>query len=270
MDVAANVNTEVPHVRAPRVGRPALALLVAIFALSISSAAHAATAPCAWKGQSPCLAKRSQSWFMWGALTSANTGTDVSINTEGFGRLSKRIDHALDDEVGNDDTIRTQASTRFLVVDAQKHKTRVGADVFWATINAYDSPTLYVTGRLASGSYWGDDPTNLVASSIVVDLSDLAATGPDLSGSWQLNGQPATLTPADATNTTYNGTSGGALFTLTVTGGTHACITSYAYAPVPNNATTFTCGSVASNLTSIGPLIWTSPVWGTGTWTFTR
>jgi hypothetical protein len=253
----------------PRVGRPALALLVAIVALLISSAAHA-SAPCAWKGQNPCLAKRSQSWFVWGALTDANAGTDVSINADGFGRLGKKIDHALDDEVGNDDTIRTQTSTRFLIVDAHKHKARVSADVFWATIDAYDSPTLYVSGRLAAGSYWGDDPTNLVASSIVVDLSDLGAAGPDLSGSWKLNGQPATLTPADDTNTTYNGESGGALFTLTVSGGTRACITAYSYAPVPNNATTFTCGAVASNLAGIGPLIWTSPVWGTGTWTFTR
>jgi hypothetical protein len=256
-------------VHAPRVGRPAIALLVAMLALAISSAAHAAT-PCSWKGQSPCLAKRSQSWFVWGALTAANTGTDVSINVKGFGRLSKKIDHALDDEVGNDDVIRTVASTRFLVVDSHKHKARVGADVFWATIDAYDSPTVYVTGRLAAGAYWGDDPTNLVASSIVVDLSDLGAVGPDLSGSWLLNGAPATLTPADDSNTTYNGTSGGALFTLTVSGGTRACITAYAYAPVPNNATTFTCGSVSSNLATIGPLIWTSPVWGSGTWTFTR
>ena len=255
---------------APRVGRPALALLVAVLALTVSAAAHAATAPCAWKGQSPCLAKRSQSWFLWGALSSATPGSDVSINTEGFGRLSKKIDHALDDEVGNDDTVRTQASTRFLVVDAHKHKSRVTADVFWATIDAYDSPTLYVTGRLASGSYWGDDPSYLVASTIIVDLSDLGASGPDLSGSWLLNGAPATLTPADDSNTTYDGTSGGALFTVTVTGGARACITGYTYAPVPDNATTFTCGSVSANLATIGPLIWTSPVWGTGTWTFTR
>ena len=254
---------------APRVGRPALALLVALIALTLSAAAHAA-APCSWKGQSPCLAKRSQSWFLWGNLTDANAGTDLSINAEGFGRLGKKIDHALDDEVGNDDTIRVKGSTRFLVVDAQKHKARVGADAFWATVDAYDSPTVYVSGRLASGSYWGDDPTILVASTVTVDLSDLGAVGPDLSGNWTLNGQPATLTPADSSNTTYNGESGGATFTLTVNGGNRACITAYAYPPVPNNATTFTCGAVSSTLNGIGPLIWTSPVWGTGTWTFAR
>ena len=51
-------------------------------------------------------------------------------------------------------------------------------------------------------------------------------------------------------------------------------ISSAAHAATPcawsNNATTFTCGSVSSNLATLGPLIWTSRVWGTGTWTFTR
>src|SRR4051794_26514190 len=236
--------------------------------LGFASVADAAV-PCSWKGQSPCLAKRSQSWFVWGALTDATPGTDVSINAAGFGRLSKKIDQHLGDEIGNDDTIKVRPSTRFLVVDAAKHKARVSAETFWATIDAYDSPTLYVTGRLAAGSYWGDDPTNLVASTIIVDLSDLGSVGPDLSGVWSLNGQPATLTATGDDNTTYAGESGGAVFTLTVSG-TKACITDYAYPPVPNNATTFSCGPLAANLARIGALLWTSPVWGTGTWTFTR
>jgi hypothetical protein len=254
--------------------RVATAALALLSVLALSSVADAA-APCAWKGQSPCLAKRSQSWFVWGALTDANQGQDVSINVEGFGRMTKKVDGLLADEVGNDDTVRTQSSTRFFVVDSKKHKSRVGADAFWSTIDSYDNPTLYITGRLAAASYWGDDPTNLVASSIVVDLSDLAPAAADLSGAWTLNGQPATLTAADPTNTVYNGTSQGATFTLTIVGGTSACITSYAYTPVPNNATTFTCGPVgtsgsATSPNTIGPLIWSSPVWGTGTWTFSR
>jgi hypothetical protein len=253
--------------------RVAIAALALFSVLALSSVADAAT-PCAWKGQSPCLAKRSQSWFVWGATTDATPGQNVSINVEGFGRLSKRINGLLDDEVGNDDTVRTQATTRFFVVDAHKHKSRVGADAFWSTIDSYDNPTLYVTGRLAAASYWGDDPTYLVASSIVVDLSDLAPLAADLSGAWTLNGQAATLTAADATNLVYNGTSGGATFTLTVIGGTSVCITSYAYTPVPNNATTFTCAPIdtagGTAPATIGPLAWTSPVWGTGTWTFTR
>jgi hypothetical protein len=253
---------------ATRVIRAAVAALALVSVLGLSSVADAA-APCAWKGQSPCLAKRSQSWFVWGALTDSTPGTDVSINAEGFGRLGKKINNQLDDEIGNDETIRVQSSTRFLVVDTRKHKSRVSSETFWATIDAYDNPTLYVTGRLAPGSYWGDDPTKLVASAIIVDLSDLGPVGPDLSGAWTLNGQAATLTAADGSNTTYNGTSGGATFTLTIAGSS-ACITAYAYPPVPNNATTFTCGTLASGLTTIGPLIWTSPVWGTGTWTFTR
>ncbi len=251
-----------------RAVRAAVAALVIVFALSLSSVADAAT-PCAWKSQTPCLAKRSQSWFFWGALTDANPGTDVSVNAEGFGRLSKKINTLLSDEAGNDETIRVGATTRLLVVDSGKHKSRVSPTVFWATIDAYDNPTLYVTGRLAAGSYFGDDPTIFVASTIVVDLSDLGAVGPDLSGSWMLNGAPATLTAADATNTLYNGESGGALFALTIHG-TQACITSYSYAPVPNNATTFTCGTLAATFKIIGPMIWTSPVWGTGAWTFTR
>jgi hypothetical protein len=255
-------------VDATRVIRGAVAALVLVAVLGLSTVADAAV-PCSWKGQSPCLAKRSQSWFVWGALTDATPGIDVSISAAGFGRLSKKIDQRLGDEIGNDDTIKTRPTTKFLVVDAKKHKARVGADTFWATIDAYDNPTLYVTGRLAAGSYWGDDPTNLVASTIVVDLSDLGPAVPDLSGSWTLNGQPATLTATDSANTTYQGESGGAVFTLTVNG-TQACITDYAYPPVPNNATTFTCGALAASLTRVGPLVWTSPVWGSGTWTFTR
>jgi hypothetical protein len=265
--VLANGKEVIVH--ATRVLRAALAALVLVSVLALSSVADAAT-PCAWKGQSPCLAKRSQTWFLWGALTDSTPGTDVSINAEGFGRLSSKINTKLDDEVGNDDVIQTKTSTRFLVVDQQKHKARVSAATFWATIDAYDNPTLYVSARLATASYWGDDPTTLVASSIIVDLSDLGPIGPDLSGSWTLNGSPATLVAQDASNTVYFGTSGGATFTLTVTNGTQACITSYAYPPVPNNATTFTCGAIAPNLVTVGPLIWTSPVWGTGTWTFHR
>jgi hypothetical protein len=255
-------------VRGPRIARAAVAALVVVFVASFASVADAAT-PCSWQGQSPCLAKRSQSWFFWGALTNVTPGTDVSLNMDGFGRLSKKINHLLDDEVGNDETIRVQSSTRFIVVDARKHKARVGSDTFWATVDAYDSPTLYVTARLASGSYWGSDPTNLVASSIVVDLSDLGAVGPDLSGTWQLNGQPATLTAVDESNTTYVGSQGAATFTLSIDGA-NACIANYAYPPTPNNATTFGCGTLASSLKLIGPLVWTSPVWGTGTWTFQR
>ncbi|MEO9176477.1 MAG: hypothetical protein ABI317_13265, partial [Gaiellales bacterium] len=187
---------------------------------------------------------------------------------------SKKINGLLGDEVGNDDTVRTQATTRFFVVDANKHKSRVGSDAFWSTIDSYDNPTLYVTGRLASGSYWGDDPTYLLASSIVVDLSDLAPAAADLSGAWTLNGQPATLTATDATNLVYSGSAGGATFTLTVVGGTSVCITGYAYPPVPGNATTFTCAAISATggtaPATIGPLTWLSPVWGTGTWTFTR
>jgi hypothetical protein len=255
-------------VHGARAVRAAVAALVVVFALSLSSVADAST-PCAWKSQTPCLAKRSQSWFFWGALTDANPGTDVSVNSEGFGRLSHKVDTLLADEAGNDETVRVQASTRYLVVDTSKHKSRVSPTVFWATIDAYDNPTLYVTGRLASGSYWGDDPSIFVASTIVVDLSDLGPVGPDLSGAWTLNGAPATLTPTDSSNTTYNGASGGAVFTLTVNG-PKACITAYSYPAVPNNATVFTCGSLTSNLRTIGPLAWTSPVWGAGTWTFTR
>ena len=254
--------------RGTRVGRAAVAAIVVVIVASFSSIADAAT-PCAWSGQSPCLAKRSQSWFFWGAQTNVTPGTDVSLNADGFGRLSKKINHLLDDEVGNDEVVRVQSSTRFIVVDAHKHKTRVGTDTFWATIDAYDSPTLYVTARLASGSYWGSDPTTLVASSIVVDLSDLGAVGPDLSGTWQLNGQPATLTALDDSNTTYFGTQGAATFTLGISGSS-ACVTNYANTSVPNNATTFACGSLATNLQFIGPFAWTSPVWGAGTWTFRR
>ena len=267
MDVAVDRQQE-EVVRRPRIARGAVVALVVVFVASLANVAEAAT-PCAWQGQSPCLAKRSQSWFLWGGLTNVTPGTDVSINTDGFGRLSKKINHLLDDEVGNDETVRVQSSTRFLVVDARKHKTRVGTDTFWATVDAYDNPELYVTARLASGSYWGSDPTNLVASAITVDLSDLGGVGPDLSGTWQLNGQPATLTALDDSNTTYAGSQGAATFTLTISGAT-ACITNYAYPPVPNNATTFTCGALASNLQFMGPLAWTSPVWGTGTWTFMR
>jgi hypothetical protein len=221
------------------------------------------------KGQSPCLAQRSQSWFVWGALTDATPGTDVSIDAAGFGRLSKKIDQRLADEIGNDATIRVRPTTRFLVADARSTRPASAPRRSEATIDAYDSPTLYVTGRLATGSYWGDDPTNLVASRIIVDLSDLGSVGPDLSGDWTLNGQPATLTATGDDNTSYAGESGGAVFTLTVDG-TKACITDYAYPPVPNNATTFGCGALAANFARIGALIWTSPVWGTGTWTFTR
>jgi hypothetical protein len=267
MDVAAGGSKE-DHVRGTRVARAAIAAFVIVIAASFSGIADAAT-PCAWQGQSPCLAKRSQSWFLWGALTNVTPGTDVSINADGFARLSKKINHLLDDEVGNDETVRVQASTRYIVVDSHKHKARVGTDTFWATVDAYDSPTLYVTARLAAGSYWGSDPTNLVASSIVVDLSDLGAVGPDLTGTWQLNGQPATLTALDASNTSYFGQQSGATFTLTISG-TSACITNYAYPQVPNNATTFTCGSLAANLQFIGAFPWTSPVWGAGTWTFRR
>ena len=126
-----------------------------------------------------------------------------------------------------------------------------------------------MTARLASGSYWGSDPTALVASSVVVDLSDLGAIGPDLSGTWQLNGQAATLTALDDSNTSYFGQQGAATFTLTINGA-NACIANYAYPPTPNNGTTFACGSLASNLQLIGAFAWTSPVWGTGTWTFRR
>jgi hypothetical protein len=173
-------------VHGARAVRVAVAALVTVFAVSFSSVADAATS-CAWKGQTPCLAKRSPSSFFWGASTTANPSTDVSVNAEGFG---------------------------------------------------------------------------------LFDLSDLAV-GPDLSGTWTLNGQPAALTPADGTNAAYNGESGGALFALTITG-TKACITGYSYAPVPNNATSFTCGTLAADLKTIGPLVWSSPVWGTGTLTFTR
>ena len=251
-----------------RLVRAAIAATALLSVLALSPVADAAT-PCAWKGQSPCLGKRSQSWFVWGALTAATPGSDVSLNAAGFGRLNKRVNGQLDGEVGNDETVQVVKTTRFLVVDGKKHKARVGSDAFWATIDAYDSPTLYVTARLANGSYWGDDPTLLVASTIVVDLSDLGAVGPDLSGDWTLNGQPATLAADDDSNTSYSGESGGASFTLTISG-TKACITTYAYPSVPNNATTFSCGLLNAGMTKIGPLIWTSPVWGSGSWTFTR
>ena len=241
-----------------------VAAIVVVIVASFSSIADAAT-PCAWSGQSPCLAKRSQSWFLWGALTNVTPGTDVSLNADGFGRLSKKINHLLDDEVGNDEVVKVQSSTRFIVVDAHKHKTRVGTDTFWATIDAYDSPTLYVTARLASGSYWGSDPTNLVASAITVDLSDLGAVGPE-----RLERHLAAERPA--------GHADGArrqqhhLLRRAGRGDVHAlrqrraraCVTNYANTSVPNNATTFACGSLATSLQFIGPFAWTSPVWGVG------
>ena len=48
----------------------------------------------------------------------------VSVNAEGFGRLSKKINTLLADEAGNDETIRVGATTRLLVVDSGKHKSR--------------------------------------------------------------------------------------------------------------------------------------------------
>jgi hypothetical protein len=92
---------------APRLVRAAVAALALVSVLALSSVADAAT-PCAWKSQSPCLAKRSQSWFFWGALTDSTPGSDVSLNAAGFGRLGKKVDGQLDGEVGNDETVQVQ------------------------------------------------------------------------------------------------------------------------------------------------------------------
>jgi hypothetical protein len=251
--------------------RRTLVLLVCIAGL-VSAApgyASATVTKCAWSTQtSPCPVKRSASFSFWGKASDATPPSSLSITTDGFGHVAK-VSNLLADEVGNDETVRVKSTTRLFLVDHNKHKHRIGATAFWNEVDTYDDATIYVTGTLASGSYWDDDPTIVNAGIVVIDISELTDPADDLSGAWTLNGQPATLTATDATDLTYAGQSGGATFTLTEAGST-ICITTYAYPPVPNNATTFTCGLVSDDGKTIGPLAWTSPVWGTGTWTFTR
>jgi hypothetical protein len=248
--------------------RNALVLLVCAASLCIAAPGYSAT-KCAWSTQtSPCPVKRSTSFVFWGKASDATPTTSLSITTDGFGRVPK-VNSLLADEVGNDETVRVKSTTRFYLVGHDTHKRRIGATAFWNEVDAYDDATIYVTGQLAANSFWDDDPTIVNAGVLTIDVSEVPAASPDLSGSWTLNGQSATLTPTDATDLSYSGQSGGATFTLTETGST-VCITAYAYPPVPNNATTFTCGLVSDDERTIGPLAWTSPVWGTGTWTFTR
>jgi hypothetical protein len=192
----------------------------------------------------------------------------LTVTSDAFAKVAK-VNKLLVDEAGNDETVQVKSTTRFFLVNHDNRKSRIGATAFWNAVDAYGDATLYVTGRLAPGSYWDDDPSIVNAGVIVIDLSELPATGPNLAGAWMLNGQAATLTPTDGTDITYSGQSGGATFTVTATGST-VCITSYAYPPVPNNNTTFTCGFLSDDQKTLGPLAWTSPVWGSGTWTFTR
>jgi hypothetical protein len=243
-------------------------LLICAIGLVCASPGYASS-PCPWSTQrSPCPVKRSTSFVFWGKVSDVSSPASLSITSSAFGQVPK-VNSLLADEVGNDETVQVKSTTRFFLVDHDKRKTRIGATAFWNEVDAYGDATVYVTARLAPGSYWDDDPTILNAGVLTIDVSELPDLGANLAGAWTLNGQPATLTATDATDETFAGTSGGATFTLTVNGST-ACITSYAYPPVPNNATTFTCGALSDDQATIGPLVWTSPVWGTGTWTFTR
>jgi hypothetical protein len=212
--------------------------------------------------------KRSTSLVFWGKVSDVSAPASLTVTSDAFAKVAK-VNKLLVDEAGNDETVQVKSTTRFYLVNHDKRKSRIGATAFWNEVDAYGDATLYVTGRLAPGSYWDDDPSIVNAGVIVIDLSELPAGGPNLAGAWLLNGQAATLTPTDATDITYSGQSGGATFTLTANGST-VCITSYAYPAVPNNNTTFTCGFLSDDQKTLGPLAWTSPVWGSGTWTFTR
>jgi hypothetical protein len=253
-----------------RTYRRLLGLLVcAVGVLAVSPGYAAASSPCAWSTQSsPCVVKRSTSFVFWGRVSDVSDPTSLSITSAGFGKVSK-VNSLLTAEVGNDETVQVKATTRFYLVDHNKRKSRIGATSFWNEVDAFGDATVYVTGRLAPASYWDDDPTIINAGTLVIDISELPAAGANLAGAWTLNGQPATLTPTDATDITYSGQSGGATFTLTVTGSA-VCITNYAYPPVPNNNTTFSCSVLSDDQKTAGPLAWTSPVWGSGVWTFTR
>jgi hypothetical protein len=246
----------------------ALALLLCGIGLLSASPGYASS-PCPWSTQtSPCPVKRSTSFVFWGKVSDVTAPASLTITSDAFAKVAK-VNKLLTDEAGNDETVQVNGSTRFYLVNHDDRKSRIGATAFWNEVDAYGDATLYVTGRLAPGSYWDDDPTIVNAGILVIDISELPATGPNLAGAWLLNGAAATLTPTDATDITYSGQSGGATFTLTATGST-VCVTSYAYPPVPNNATTFTCGLMSDDQKTLGALVWTSPVWGSGTWTFTR
>jgi hypothetical protein len=246
----------------------AVALLLCAVGLLSASPGYASS-PCPWSTQSsPCPVKRSTSFSFWGKVSDVTAPASLTITTDAFAKVSK-VNKLLVDEAGNDETVQVKSTTRFYLVNHSHQKSRIGPTAFWNEVDSYGDATLYVTGRLAPGSYWDDDPTIVNAGVLVVDISELPATGPNLAGAWTLNGQPASLTPTDGTNITYAGQSGGATFTLTASGST-VCITGYAYPPVPNNNTTFTCGFLSDDQRTVGPLAWTSPVWGSGLWTFTR
>jgi hypothetical protein len=245
-----------------------LVLLVSAIGLLSASPGYA-SGPCPWSTQSsPCPAKRSTSFVFWGKVSDVNAPSSLTITSDAFAQVPK-VNKLLANEVGDDETVQVKSSTRFYLVNHDKRKSRIGGTAFWNEIDRYDDATVYVTGRLAPGSYWDDDPAIVNAGVLVIDISELPVAPPDLSGAWTLNGQAASLTPTDGTDLSYSGQSGGATFTLTENGAT-VCITSYAYAPVPNNNTTFTCGVLSDDQKTLGPLAWTSPVWGSGTWTFSR
>jgi hypothetical protein len=247
----------------------ALALVTGAIGLMAATPGYASTGSCPWSTQSsPCPVKRTTAFSFWGKADDVTSPTDLSIATTGFTPITK-VAAKLVAEVGDDQDVAVKTTTRLYVVGHGGTKTRIGATAFWGIVDAYDDATIYVTGKLATGSYWDDDEPTVNASIITVDLSELAAPPVNYSGAWTVDGIAGSLTATDASYLTYSGTQGQARYTLTVNG-TQACITNYSYAPVPNNATVFQCGPISSDLHTIGPIPWASPVWGSGTWSLTR
>jgi hypothetical protein len=247
----------------------AFALVTSAIGLIAAAPGYASTSPCPWSDQSsPCPVKRSTAFTFWGKADDATPGTSLSIATDGFARIAK-VAGRLTAEAGDDEDVEVKSTTRYYVVQHGTQKSRIGATAFWELVDNYDDATLYVTGKLAAGSYWDDDSPSVNASIVTIDLSELPSPPVNLSGGWTVDGIAGSLTATDASDLVYNGTQGAARYTLTVNGST-ACVTNYSYAPVPNNATVFQCGPISTDTHTIGPIPWTSPVWGSGTWTLTR
>ena len=156
----------------------AVALLLCAVGLLSASPGYASS-PCPWSTQSsPCPVKRSTSFSFWGKVSDVTAPASLTITTDAFAKVSK-VNKLLVDEAGNDETVQVKSTTRFYLVNHSHQKSRIGPTAFWNEVDSYADATLYVTGRLAPGSYWDDDPTIVNAGVLVVDISELPADRPE-------------------------------------------------------------------------------------------